>query len=153
MTNDDTWTDACHCEGIDQGKLEHRESGKRDGNGPWVAECVRRVSFGVLKQASGLDEGRADDRSIDLVKLEDALAEVTYDASLAGLSYEISNHDEGLSISIGGYNDKLDVLLRTVLEKLRDFEVAPDRRPVIAEKVGRLAYSKLHGPKVDVLMY
>ena len=94
MTNDDTWTDACHCEGIDQGKLEHRESGKRDGNGPWVAECVRRVSFGVLKQASGLDEGRADDRSIDLVKLEDALAEG------GACAEELSPHyQEPLSVS------------------------------------------------------
>ena len=88
---------------------------------------------------------------VDLV--EDALAEITYDADIAGLSYSVANADDGIVVAVGGYNDKLDVLLRTVLEKLRDFEVAPDRLPVIAEKVGRLAYSKLHGPKVDVLMY
>ena len=60
---------------------------------------------------------------------------MTYDASLAGLSYEVSNHDEGISISIGGYNDKLDVLLRLVLEKIRKLRVLPDRLHVVKEKV------------------
>ncbi|TFK91904.1 LuxS/MPP-like metallohydrolase [Polyporus arcularius HHB13444] len=69
--------------------------------------------------------------------VEDALAEVTYDADLAGLSYSLSNDDDGIVVSVGGYNDKLDVLLRTVLEKLRDLEVAADRLKVIAEKVER----------------
>ncbi|RPD65209.1 LuxS/MPP-like metallohydrolase [Lentinus tigrinus ALCF2SS1-6] len=72
---------------------------------------------------------------VDLV--EDALAEVTYDADLAGLSYSVSNDVDGIVVSVGGYNDKLDVLLRTVLEKLRDLVVTPDRLQVIAEKIKR----------------
>ncbi|KAI0718393.1 LuxS/MPP-like metallohydrolase [Cerioporus squamosus] len=72
---------------------------------------------------------------VDLV--EDALAEVTYDADLAGLSYSVANDDDGVVVSVGGYNDKLHVLLRTVLEKLRDLVVAPDRLRVIAEKIER----------------
>ncbi|CDO75620.1 hypothetical protein BN946_scf184840.g3 [Trametes cinnabarina] len=72
---------------------------------------------------------------VDLV--EDALAEVTYDADLAGLSYSLSNEVEGLSVSVGGYNDKLHVLLRTVLAKLRGLQVQPDRLRVLKEKVQR----------------
>ncbi len=78
--------------------------------------------------------------------VEDALAEVTYDADLAGLSYSVSNDDDGIVVSVGGYNDKLDVLLRTVLEKLRNLEVAPDRLKVIAEKVGQLVSAAVAVP-------
>ncbi|KAI0367165.1 LuxS/MPP-like metallohydrolase [Pilatotrama ljubarskyi] len=70
---------------------------------------------------------------VDLV--EDALAEVTYDADLAGLSYSVTNQIEGLTVSVGGYNDKLHVLLRTVLEKMRAVQVQPDRLRVLKEKI------------------
>ncbi|KAI0353367.1 LuxS/MPP-like metallohydrolase [Trametes cingulata] len=72
---------------------------------------------------------------VDVV--QDALAEVTYDADLAGLSYSVTNQIEGLTVSVGGYNDKLHVLLRTVLEKIRDLQVQPERLCVIKEKVQR----------------
>ncbi|KAI0763999.1 LuxS/MPP-like metallohydrolase [Trametes elegans] len=72
---------------------------------------------------------------VDLV--DDALAEVTYDADLAGLSYSLTNQIEGLTVSVGGYNDKLHVLLRAVLEKMRGLQVEPDRLRVVKEKVQR----------------
>ena len=70
---------------------------------------------------------------MDLV--QDALSEVTYDAALAGLGYSVGNDDEGITIGVGGYNDKLDVLLRLVLEKIRTLRVLPDRLHVVKEKV------------------
>lgn len=72
---------------------------------------------------------------VDLV--EDALAETTYDADLAGLSFSVSNHADGVSVTVGGYSDKLDVLLRTVLESMRGLSVDPQRLQVIMEKVIR----------------
>ncbi len=67
--------------------------------------------------------------------VEDVLSEVTYDADLAGVSYSIENHEEGITVRVGGYNDKLDVLLRTVLEKIRGLVARPDRLQVVQEKV------------------
>ncbi|KAH9896624.1 LuxS/MPP-like metallohydrolase [Cubamyces lactineus] len=72
---------------------------------------------------------------VDLV--EDALAEVTYDADLAGLSYSVVNQIEGLTVSVGGYSDKIHVLLGTVLDKLRGLQVHPDRLRVLKEKIQR----------------
>lgn len=69
----------------------------------------------------------------DLV--EDSLSEVTYDADLAGLAYAVNNGIEGLYVSTSGYNDKLDGLLKIVLDKLRGLVVSPDRLRVIVEKV------------------
>lgn len=68
--------------------------------------------------------------------IDDALAETTYDASLAVLNYSIESSIDGIYVGVAGYNDKLDVLLRIVLEKLRDLIVLPDRLCVLKEKVG-----------------
>lgn len=67
--------------------------------------------------------------------IDDALAEMTYDADLAGLSYSVTNQIEGLTVSVSGYNDKIPVLLRIVLEKIRSLQVQPDRLCVVKEEV------------------
>ncbi|OSD07763.1 LuxS/MPP-like metallohydrolase [Trametes coccinea BRFM310] len=72
---------------------------------------------------------------VDLV--DDALAEIAYDATLAGLSYSVTNQLEGLAVSVAGYNDKIHVLLHTVLEKLCGLQVQPERFNVIRENVQR----------------
>lgn len=76
---------------------------------------------------------------VDLI--DDALAEVTYDADLAGLSYSVTNQIEGLTVSVSGCNDKIHVLLRIVLEKIRNLQVQPDRLRVVKEEVR----SSIHG--------
>ncbi|OJT06440.1 Insulin-degrading enzyme [Trametes pubescens] len=72
---------------------------------------------------------------VDLV--DDALAEVTYNADLAGLCYSVPNQIEGLTVSVSGYNDKIPVLLRIVLEKIRGLQVQPDRLRVVKEEIQR----------------
>ncbi|KAI0819462.1 LuxS/MPP-like metallohydrolase [Trametes gibbosa] len=69
--------------------------------------------------------------------VEDALAEVTYDADLAGVSYSVMNQIEGLTVAVGGYCDKLPALLRIVLETVRGLRVQPDRLRVVKEEVQR----------------
>lgn len=72
--------------------------------------------------------------------LDDDLSEVTYDARLAGLGYGVTNHRGGLVVSVSGYNDKLGTLLDTVVERLVNLEVKPDRLSVIAEQVREPLY-------------
>lgn len=67
--------------------------------------------------------------------ITDALTEFAYDAELAGLSYGISETAAGLSLTVGGYNEKAHVLLKRVLEKARGLVVDPDRFEVIREQV------------------
>ncbi len=69
----------------------------------------------------------------DLV--EDALTEQTYDADLAGLSYKFQGESEGMYVSVSGYNDKLPVLLRTILTEVKNFVVDPRRFEVLKEQV------------------
>jgi len=67
--------------------------------------------------------------------ITDSLTEFVYDAELAGLSYGISEASAGLSLTVGGYNEKAHVLLKRVLEKARTLVIDPHRFEVIREQV------------------
>ncbi|KAG0697015.1 Metalloenzyme, LuxS/M16 peptidase-like protein [Suillus ampliporus] len=71
----------------------------------------------------------------DLVN--DSLQEFAYNAELAGLFFNCGSHHLGLMITLDGYNDKLPVLARRVLETVRNLQVREDRLAVIKEKVKR----------------
>ncbi|KAL5556247.1 hypothetical protein UlMin_038483 [Ulmus minor] len=65
----------------------------------------------------------------------DYLNEYAYYASVAGLYYGISHTDSGFQVTLVGYNHKLCILLKTIVEKIARFEVKPDRFAVIKEMV------------------
>lgn len=52
--------------------------------------------------------------------LNDRLNEVLYDASLAGLSASIYSHARGFSLRLTGYNDRLPLLLDTIVKAARE---------------------------------
>ncbi|CAE6451275.1 unnamed protein product [Rhizoctonia solani] len=70
---------------------------------------------------------------VDLVK--DALTEFTYDAELAGMKYSIMCDGASIVVISEGYNDKLSVLLKYVLEKVKSITITQDRVTVIAEQL------------------
>jgi len=69
--------------------------------------------------------------------VEDSLSEYSYDADLAGLSYDLDRAPSGLKVTLGGYNDKMHVLLEKLLSTVRDLDVKEDRFKVIKEKLIR----------------
>ena len=78
--------------------------------------------------------------------MEDSLSEVTYNASLAGLNYSVANHKTGLQVSFAGYNDKLSLLVNTVIVALASFAIEESRLKVMIEKVRttRITYLLRH---------
>ena len=68
--------------------------------------------------------------------VNDSLSEYSYDADLAGLSYQFVPHPNGLFVSMRGYNDKMAVLVKHVLEKIKGLVVNPVRLEVMKEQVG-----------------
>lgn len=78
-----------------------------------------------------------DTRSIRLLVdlLDDALSELTYAATLAGLSYDVTHEKAGVYLSVSGYSDKLPLLLRAVVDKIVEFEIKEDRVAVYKEQV------------------
>ncbi|KAK6356726.1 hypothetical protein TWF718_001068 [Orbilia javanica] len=71
----------------------------------------------------------------ELVK--DSLHEYYYDAELAGLEYSLSPNMLGFDLEIGGYNDKMVVLLTKILDAMRDLKVKEGRFDVIKERLVR----------------
>ncbi|KAG5242657.1 insulin-degrading enzyme [Salix suchowensis] len=67
--------------------------------------------------------------------LMDDLNDYAYYAQVAGLRYGIRNTDSGFQVTVVGYNHKLRILLETVIEKISNFKVKPDRFSVIKEMV------------------
>jgi insulysin len=69
--------------------------------------------------------------------LSDSLNEHLYAAELAGLKYNISTTNYGMSTSFSGFSDKINVLLETVYEKMASFKVDPQRFAIIKESYRR----------------
>ncbi|KAL0383546.1 UNVERIFIED_CONTAM: Insulin-degrading enzyme-like 1, peroxisomal [Sesamum calycinum] len=65
--------------------------------------------------------------------LMDYLNEYAYDAQVAGLYYGVTNTNYGFQVTVVGYNHKLKILLETVVHRIANFEVKPDRFAVIKE--------------------
>ncbi|SJX63498.1 related to STE23-Metalloprotease involved in a-factor processing [Sporisorium reilianum f. sp. reilianum] len=69
--------------------------------------------------------------------ISDSLVEYSYDATLAGLSYMLDSQDQSLALSLSGYNDKIPVLARSILDKLANFQVDPRRFELVKDRVKR----------------
>jgi insulysin len=69
--------------------------------------------------------------------LEDSLEEFKYPLQRAGLQFSVDADDEGLSLSVSGYADRQDALLRDLAERVRDLEVDPDRFAVVRDSLVR----------------
>ncbi|KAJ2784672.1 metalloprotease [Coemansia javaensis] len=67
--------------------------------------------------------------------LKDALAEVTYDADMAGLWFDIREGLDGILVHIDGFNDKLLRLLRLLVEALRTHRVSDTQFEVYSREV------------------
>ncbi|XP_017976191.1 PREDICTED: insulin-degrading enzyme-like 1, peroxisomal isoform X2 [Theobroma cacao] len=65
--------------------------------------------------------------------LDDYLNEHAYDAEIAGLDYSISRTDRGFEVTVFGYNDKLNTLLESVVDKIANFEAKPDKFSITKE--------------------
>jgi len=56
----------------------------------------------------------------------EALMEYAYDAYVAGVSYSLSSGAGSITLTLGGFNDKLSVLLGAVTAKMRSMTEAPE---------------------------
>lgn len=59
--------------------------------------------------------------------IQDNLNAYAYPAQLAGLNYAVYSHLRGITLRVGGYNDKLHVLMRRIMGQVAHPEIAEDR--------------------------
>lgn len=69
--------------------------------------------------------------------VNDQLTEFSYDADLAGLSYDLYKHIRGLTVRISGYDDKQSVLVERIVDALRNPKIADDRFEIAKENLIR----------------
>ena len=65
--------------------------------------------------------------------VNDQLAEFSYDADLAGLSYSLYKHIRGFTVRVSGYDDKQAVLVQRIVTALRNPVIADDRFEIAKE--------------------
>lgn len=58
-----------------------------------------------------------------------------YDADLAGLRYDLDTDDNGVSLAVSGYNDKLHVLASRIVHRMKHLDIKADRLKVMKEQV------------------
>ncbi|KAJ7085711.1 Metalloenzyme, LuxS/M16 peptidase-like protein [Mycena belliarum] len=86
--------------------------------------------------------GNASPRAAILTRLysdvvNDALTEFAYDASLGMLEYNFVPHTNGLYVAMNGFNDKMAVLVKHVLEKIKGIVIDSNRLAVMKEQAKR----------------
>ncbi|KAJ7723946.1 Metalloenzyme, LuxS/M16 peptidase-like protein, partial [Mycena maculata] len=86
--------------------------------------------------------GNASPRAAIMTRLysdvvNDALTEFAYDATLGMLEYNFAPHANGLYVAMNGFNDKMSVLVKHVLEKIKKIVVDPSRLAVMKEQAKR----------------
>ncbi|KAJ2682056.1 metalloprotease [Coemansia spiralis] len=67
--------------------------------------------------------------------LKDSLSEITYDAQVAGLWFDIHESVDGFNISVDGFNDKLPQLLRILLTTIKNYKVDDTQFEVYSREV------------------
>ncbi|XP_022766679.1 insulin-degrading enzyme-like 1, peroxisomal isoform X2 [Durio zibethinus] len=73
--------------------------------------------------------------------LRDYLNEHTYYAQVAGLDCYMWRSYRGFQVTLCGYNDKVNILLEIVIDKIANFEVKPDRFSIIKEMITKDIYN------------
>lgn len=69
--------------------------------------------------------------------IQDELNEFTYPAYLAGLNYDLYSHIRGISIKVGGYSDKQNVLIAKILRTSKIMQLKRERFDIYKEQLVR----------------
>lgn len=98
---------------------------------------VPRANFWVGMRSPLLDASPLNAATARLFTdlFRDFMSEETYAAELAGLKVSVMYSGGNIILSTSGYNDRLGVLMRTAVEKLKAFEIDPERFELLKDDV------------------
>ncbi|KAI9597576.1 Metalloenzyme, LuxS/M16 peptidase-like protein [Syncephalis fuscata] len=69
--------------------------------------------------------------------LRDTLNQYTYDAEVSGLGYHLEMQQDGILLCLDGYNHKMPLLARKVVEQMRNLKIDSQRFDLIKEQLYR----------------
>lgn len=87
---------------------------------------------------------------LDLV--DDALNEIRYQASLAGSGYGVNITNEGIQVRLYGYQDKLPLLLDTLILELTEHEFTAERFAILRDDLLRKLRNRDEDPVVNQVL-
>ena len=96
------------------------------------------IRFEIRNQLASVDPIHSNMLNVFVSLFDDFLNEYAYDAYLASLTYSISSTKYGLDISFSGFNDKMNILLEKVFQKLVSFKINSSRFEIIKEMVSEI---------------
>lgn len=79
--------------------------------------------------------------------VEESLAPLSYDATLAGLHYSLGTEHAGILLAISGYTEKLELLASTIFDKMQSLAPSQEEFSLVHDRLTR-AYTnaKLSNP-------
>ncbi|CAG8435673.1 5819_t:CDS:10 [Scutellospora calospora] len=84
----------------------------------------------------------------------DAFTEYAYDAEIAGLIYYLYIYNDGIAVSVQGYNDKSPLLIRKIVEKMKSIQFDPNRFQKVKEDLKRkFDNHSLDSPNYQAMYY
>jgi insulysin len=98
---------------------------------------VPRANFWVGMRSPLLDASPLNAATARLFTdlFRDFMSEETYAAELAGLKVSVMYSGGNIILSTSGYNDRLGVLMKTAVEKLKAFKIDPERFELLKDDV------------------
>lgn len=98
---------------------------------------VPRANFWVSLRSPVLDASPLNAATARLFTdlFRDHVSEETYAAELAGLRMSAMYSGGHIVLSTSGYNDRLPVLMKTAIEKLKGFKIDPERFELLKDDV------------------
>ncbi|RHZ80650.1 hypothetical protein Glove_134g40 [Diversispora epigaea] len=88
---------------------------------------------------------------IDLVV--DALSDFSHDAEIAGLIYYLYDQNNGIAVSVTGYNDKATLFLDKIIQRMKNFIINPERFLKIKEELKRTLQNRLLDSPYEIALY
>ncbi|CCD27116.1 metalloendopeptidase NDAI_0J02240 [Naumovozyma dairenensis CBS 421] len=98
----------------------------------WQPRGYIKISFKLPHTHSTLLNSMLTTLYVQMVN--DSLKDLQYDASCANLHVSLSKTNQGLDISLSGFNDKLIILLTRFLQGIKDFKPTSERFQIFKDK-------------------
>ncbi|PJF18726.1 hypothetical protein PSACC_01469 [Paramicrosporidium saccamoebae] len=85
--------------------------------------------------------------------LRDSMNELLYEAEMAGLHFDIGQTTDGIYLAFCGYDQKLPLLLKEVMNRVMQYKTNPARFAAIKDKYARWLKSVIHDNPYGLIAY
>jgi insulysin len=133
---------------VDQG--QYRLWHKQDDIFEQPKACFKFVVHNNVTYSSATNLVRS---TLFLDLLQDSLSELLYEAHVAGLRFDVELEARGLVFAFYGYDDKLPLLLREVMQRVVQFQADPARFAAIHDRYSRWLKSFVHDMPYSLVTY